>query len=75
MTDKYNEVESIDATLSFSQAITKITSILYRQRKEKKPIIYSFDEFRTTMEEKDARLKSSSEKTAFIYLLLSLWDS
>ena len=54
-----NETENINAILSFSQAIAIITNILYkREKKEKKPPLYSFDEFRTTMEGEDARLKS-----------------
>ena len=54
-----NETENINAILSFSQAIAIITNILYkREKKEKKPPLYSFDEFRTTMEGEDVRLKS-----------------
>jgi len=44
--------------LSFSKAIETITKILYtREKKDKKSTIYSFDEFRAIMKEKDVRLK------------------
>ena len=46
------------SVLSFSEAIGIITKILYiRENKEKKPTIYSFDDFRAVMEGEDARLK------------------
>jgi hypothetical protein len=46
------------SVLSFSEAIGIITKILYiLENKEKKPTIYSFDDFRAVMEGEDARLK------------------
>ena len=46
------------SVLSFSEAIGIITKILYiYENKKKKPIIYSFDNFRAVMEGEDARLK------------------
>ena len=44
--------------LSFSKAIEMITNILYiRENREKKSILYAFDEFREVMEREDARLR------------------
>ena len=52
------ETNEFNPILSFSKAIEMITNILYtRENQDKEPIIYSFDEFRTIMEAKDARLK------------------
>jgi hypothetical protein len=56
--DETNEAENVNVNLSFSQAIAVITDILYmHENKEKKPPVYSFDEFKTIMEGKDTRLK------------------
>ena len=56
--EKTDETEDSNPVLSFSQAIAKITNILYiRENRESKPTLYSFDEFRAVMEEKDVRLK------------------
>ncbi|RIB10066.1 hypothetical protein C2G38_2207130 [Gigaspora rosea] len=53
------EIENTNTIVSFSQAIEIITDILYDcEKKEKKSTIYSYDEFKATMEEKDIRLKS-----------------
>jgi len=44
--------------LSFFKAIELIINILYiRENKENKLTLYSFDEFREIIEEKDVRLK------------------
>ena len=44
--------------LSFSKAIEMITNILYiRENREKKSILYAFDEFQEVMEREDARLR------------------
>ena len=57
--DDENTNKSEDSNvLSFSQAIGTITNILYsHENKERKPTLYSFDEFRAVMEAEDARLK------------------
>jgi hypothetical protein len=46
-TRETNEAENTNDFFSFSKAIEVITKILYDHEKEKKPTIYSFDEFRT----------------------------
>ena len=52
------ETDESNSILSFFKAIEMITNILHtRENKEKKLTLYSFDEFHTIMEAKDARLK------------------
>ena len=52
------ETDESNSILSFFKAIEMITNILHtRKNKEKEPTLYSFDEFHTIMEAKDARLK------------------
>jgi hypothetical protein len=57
-TRETNNAENTNDFFSFSKAIEVITKILYDHEKEKKPTIYSFDEFRAVMEGEDAGLKS-----------------
>ncbi|RIB29918.1 hypothetical protein C2G38_2027296 [Gigaspora rosea] len=57
-TSETNEAQSI-TNLTFSESIKILTDLLYiRKNKEERQFIYSFDEFRSTMESEDARLKS-----------------
>jgi len=52
------ETDESNSILSFSKAIEMITNILHTcKNKEKKLTLYSFNEFRTIMKAKDARLK------------------
>ena len=60
-TDEIEAIENTDEStnpLSFSKAIEMITNILYiRENREKKSILYAFDEFQEVMEREDARLR------------------
>ncbi|RIB26015.1 hypothetical protein C2G38_2065994 [Gigaspora rosea] len=57
-TSETNEAQST-TNLTFSESIKILTDLLYtRENKEERQSIYSFDEFRSTMESEDARLKS-----------------
>ncbi|RIB20139.1 hypothetical protein C2G38_2081627, partial [Gigaspora rosea] len=57
-TSETNEAQST-TNLTFSESIKILTDLLYTyENKEERQSIYSFDEFRSTMESEDARLKS-----------------
>ncbi len=58
--------------MSFFKAIELIINILYiRENKENKLTLYSFDEFREIIEEKDVRLKFFFDELYFSSNLLS----
>ncbi|CAG8437374.1 11241_t:CDS:2, partial [Acaulospora morrowiae] len=61
-----SEANKADDFLFFSQVVKVLTDILYtRENREKKPMIYSFDEFREIMEGENIRLKSFFDKLYF----------
>ncbi|CAG8684335.1 10919_t:CDS:1 [Acaulospora morrowiae] len=61
-----NKADNTNDFLSFSQAVKVLTDILYtHENREKKPTIYSFDEFREIMEGEDIRLKSFFDELYF----------